>query len=63
MDGVRGIADQREPRLHVALGMTLAQWNAQPRIDLLHLAQTLLEGTAQRRAERHVIQRHQAPGF
>ena len=63
VDGVRGIADQRQPRLDIALGMALTQWNAQTAVGMQHLAQAMLEGLAQLDTEGGIIQRHQALGL
>lgn len=60
VDGVRSIADQRQARLDVTLGVPLAQRDAQAPVGMQDGAQALFEGFAEGGAEAILVQRHQA---
>ncbi len=63
VNGVCGIANQHQPFVHVALGVTLAQRHADARVGLQHLTQSPLEGPLQRLEEGRFIQSHDLLGL
>ncbi|MNO88249.1 hypothetical protein D3C76_796900 [compost metagenome] len=63
VNGVRGIADQCQAFIHIALGVALAQRHAHPRVGLQHITQAPLESPLKGFQEGRFIQRHQLLGM